>query len=113
EVCVGDKLLVRANDKARGLINGETLTVKAVRDGVITCKDGRKIDTQHFAQLAYGFAVTSHRSQSKTSDHVVVAAAALDAKSAYVACSRGRRSCVLHTPDKEALLARLPSGNRP
>lgn len=113
EVCAGDKLLVRANDKRRGLINGETITVKEVRDGVIVSTDGRDIDTRHFAQLAYGFAVTSYRSQSKTADHVVVAAARLDAKAAYVACSRGRKSCVLHTPDKEALMARLPSGDRP
>lgn len=113
EVCAGDKLLVRANDKGCGLINGETITVKEIRDGVVIGTDGRSIDTRYFAQLAHGFAVTSHRSQSKTSDHVVVAAATLDAKTAYVACSRGRKSCVLHTPDKDALMTRLPSGNRP
>jgi hypothetical protein len=29
-----------------------------------------------------------------------------------VACSRGRHTCTVHTPDKAALLDRLPSGNR-
>ncbi|WP_415909616.1 hypothetical protein [Oleiharenicola sp. Vm1] len=43
---------------------------------------------------------------------MVVAAARLDAKAAYVACSRGRSSCTLHTPDKNALIGGLPSGER-
>jgi len=56
--------------------------------------------------------VTSHASQSKTVEHVVVVAERLNAKAAYVACSRGRVSCVVHTPDKAALLDWLPNGNR-
>lgn len=112
DIAVGDKLLVRANDRSAGLINGQTLTVAAIRDGVIETTEGRRIDTRRFRQFTHGFAVTAHRSQSKTTDHVVVAAARLDAKSAYVACSRGRLSCAVHTPDKAALLGRLPSGTR-
>ena len=112
EVCAGDKVLVRANDRSAGLLNGEILTVTEIKDGVITMTDGRRIDTGQFKALAHGFAVTSHKSQSKTAEHVVVAAERLDAKSAYVACSRGRVSCSVHTPDKAALMARLPSGNR-
>ena len=112
EVCAGDKVLVRANDRSAGLLNGEILTVEKIKDGVITTTDGRKIDTVKFKALSHGFAVTSHKSQSKTAEHVVVAAERLDAKSAYVACSRGRISCAVHTPDKAGLLARLPSGNR-
>ena len=113
EVCPGDKLLVRANDRAAKLINGQTLNVTVVKDGIIRTAEGRNIDTGKFRQFGYGFAVTSHRSQSKTTDHVVVAAAQLNAKSAYVACSRGRLSCSVHTPDKTALLERLPEGTRP
>ena len=45
-------------------------------------------------------------------DHVVVAAERLTSKGAYVACSRGRRSCIIHTPDKARLMERLPEGNR-
>ena len=56
--------------------------------------------------------MTSHAAQSKTVDHVIVAAERLDAKAAYVACSRGRHTCTVHTPDKAALFDRLPSGNR-
>jgi hypothetical protein len=112
EVCEGDKVLVRANERSAKLLNGEILTVAEIKDGVITTVDGRKIDTGRVKALAHGFAVTSHKSQSKTAEHVIVAAERLDAKSAYVACSRGRVSCAVHTPDKVALMERLPSGNR-
>ncbi len=83
-----------------------------VRAGMIETADGRRIDSQRFGEFSHGFAVTSHASQSKTVDHVVVVAERLTAKAAYVACSRGRVSCVVHTPDKAALLDRLPNGNR-
>lgn len=112
EICTGDKILIRANDRATGLINGEVVSVAAMKDGVLTATDGRKIDTGRFKSLVHGFAVTSHKSQSKTADHVVVAAERLDAKAAYVSLSRGRLSCALHTPDKAELFARLPTGNR-
>jgi conjugative relaxase-like TrwC/TraI family protein len=112
EVCPGDKLLIRANAPAAKLINGQTLSVTAIKDGIIHTSEGRQIDSRKFRQFGYGFAVTSHRSQSKTTDHVVVAAARLDAKAAYVACSRGRLSCSVYTPDKAALLERLPEGTR-
>ena len=29
-----------------------------------------------------------------------------------MACSRGRKSCMVHTPDKARLIERLPEGNR-
>ncbi|MBT5903993.1 MAG: AAA family ATPase, partial [Opitutaceae bacterium] len=112
EVGEGDKILIRANDRSAGLKNGEVLQVAALESGKLLATDGRSIDTRMFKYFDHGFAVTSHKSQSKTAEHVVVAAAALDAKSTYVACSRGRRSCTLHTPDKEQLFDRLPEGNR-
>jgi conjugative relaxase-like TrwC/TraI family protein len=112
EVCDGDKVLIRANDRKAGLINGEVLSVAAIKDGGITFSDGRKVDARQFHALAHGFAVTSHKSQSKSAEHVIVAAERLDAMSAYVACSRGRLSCTVHTPDKESLMGRLPDGTR-
>jgi len=86
--------------------------VAGVRAGMIETADGRRIDSRRFGEFSHGFAVTSHASQSKTVEHVVVVAERLNAKAAYVACSRGRESCVVHTPDKAALLDRLPNGNR-
>jgi hypothetical protein len=42
----------------------------------------------------------------------IIAAERLTSKGAYVACSRGRKSCIVHTPDKARLIERLPEGNR-
>jgi conjugative relaxase-like TrwC/TraI family protein len=112
EVAPGDRLLIRANDRGSGVLNGEVVTVAGVEAGIIEMADGRRIDSRRFGGFAHGFAVTSHASQSKTVEHVVVAAERLTAKAAYVACSRGQVSCVVHTPDKTALLDRLPDGNR-
>jgi hypothetical protein len=45
---------------------------------------------------------------------VIVAARELDAKAAYVSCSRGRERSSVFTPDLEHLRQRLPrSGDRP
>jgi hypothetical protein len=112
EVAGGDRLLIRANDRRSGVLNGEIVTVEHIEAGVIQTTDGRRIDSRRFGEFSHGFAMTSHASQSKTAEHVVVAAERLNAKAAYVACSRGRVSCVVHTPDKTALLDRLPDGNR-
>ncbi len=112
EVATGDKLLVRANDKRLGLVNGQVLTVERIAgDRSITTCEGITIPAG-FRQWCHGYVVTSHKAQGRTCEHVVVAAERLDAKAAYVACSRGRSSCVVHTPDKERLLARLPERSR-
>jgi conjugative relaxase-like TrwC/TraI family protein len=112
EIAAGDRLLVRANDRGARVFNGEIVSVARIDSGVIHTTDGRWIDTRRFRALTHGFAVTSHAAQSKTVEHVVVAARQLNAKSAYVACSRGKVSCALHTPDKAVLFERLPAGNR-
>jgi hypothetical protein len=112
ELVPGDKVLVRANHKSLGLINGHVLTVDRIEpDQTITTREGVHIPAS-FNQWCHGYVVTSHKSQGRTCEHVIVAAEKLDAKAAYVACSRGKRSCTVHTPDKERLLDRLPEGNR-
>jgi len=68
--------------------------------------------SSNFRQWCHGYVVTTHKAQGWTADHVVVAAERLTFKGAYVACSRGRRSCIVHTPDKARLMERLPEGNR-
>ena len=112
EVAAGDRLLIRANDRSAGFLNGEIITVQEIESGRIWATEGRLIDRRRFREFEHGFAVTSHAAQSKTVEHIVVAAARLNAKAAYVACSRGQVSCVVHTPDKTALLDQLPDGNR-
>ncbi len=115
EIAVGEKLLVGANDKQAGLINGEIWDVRKVNeDGSIEISQLKEIQKQKvtvnatipagFRSLNHGYVVTSHKSQGLTKDHVIVGAARLDRKAGYVSTSRGRKSCVVHTPDKEELL---------
>jgi len=105
EVSPGDKILLQANDRKNGLINGKIAIVESVQtDGTIVMKDGLVVPST-YRQFTHGYVVTSHKSQGKTADHVVVAATKLDEKAAYVATSRGRMSCFIHTPDKNHLLA--------
>jgi hypothetical protein len=112
DVCLGDKILIRANARPLGLVNGQVLTVdKFEIGGALHTREGVTVPAG-FKQWTHGYVVTSHKAQGRTSDSVVVAAARLDAKSSYVACSRGRKMCSVHTPDKEALMAHLPEGNR-
>jgi AAA domain len=112
EVAPGDKVLIRTNDRRLGLLNGQVLTISEVApDGALRTKEGVFIPAE-FRQWCHGYVVTSHKAQGWTADHVVVAAERLTAKGAYVACSRGRRSCIVHTPDKARLMERLPEGNR-
>ena len=112
EVATGDKVLIRANRKRLGLINGQVLTVRHVEaDGSLATSEGVTIPPT-FRQWCHGYVVTSHKAQGRTCEHVIVAAERLDAKAAYVACSRGRLSCSVHTPDKQRLLERLPEGSR-
>jgi conjugative relaxase-like TrwC/TraI family protein len=100
EVGVGDRLLIRANHRGGRLLNGEIVTVRAISGCRLHLTDQRVIDSAKFREFTHGYAVTSHASQGMTVDHVIVAAARLDAKAAYVACSRARHTCTLHTPDK-------------
>jgi conjugative relaxase-like TrwC/TraI family protein len=115
EVAVGDKLLVRENQERAGLINGEVLTVSGFeKDGGIATLEGKNIPANCRA-LTHGYALTSYKAQGRTADHVIVAAGQMDSKTCYVACSRGRESCTVHTPSTENLLNHLPpskSGDR-
>jgi hypothetical protein len=66
-----------------------------------------------FRDFCHGYVVTSHKAQGRTHQAVILAAAEVDAKAAYVACSRGRQRCSIFTPDLEHFLRGLPrSGDR-
>lgn len=107
-----DRILIRANRRRLGLVNGQVLTVKGVEtDGSISTEEGVTIP-RSFKEWCHGYVVTSHKSQGRTCEHVIVAAEMLDAKAAYVACSRGKSTCNVHTSDKDRLMSRLPEGSR-
>ena len=108
ELCEGDLIQFRVNLKANKIYNGTLARVSADPGKVeILYSDGRPrklIDMpENYAAFDYGWVTTSHKSQGRTAENVVVAAESLDRKAFYVALSRGRREMSLHCPDKEHL----------
>ena len=102
EVSPGDKILIRANDKRLGLTNGQVLTVSGIApDGALQTKEGQRV-LADFRQWCHGYVVTSHKAQGWTADHVAIAAESFTSKGAYVACSRGRKSCICTYPGQGA-----------
>src|SRR5688572_8783435 len=75
-------------------------------------REGAVIGSQ-FRHFCHGYVVTSHKSQGRTHTSVILAAEEVDAKAAYVSCSRGRERCSVFVPDLTHFLKRLPrSGDR-
>jgi conjugative relaxase-like TrwC/TraI family protein len=110
KVTAGDWLLLQANH-GKDFINGERVQVKAVQDGRIALADGRTLPTG-FNTFTHGYAVTSHSSQGKTVDEVLLVAssksfAAVNREQFYVSISRGRERVHVFTDDSELLARRV------
>jgi hypothetical protein len=79
------------------------------RSGDLRLDNGWVI-SREFGHLHHGYAVTSHASQGKSVDHVLVAMnatsamAAGSAEQAYVSISRGRLGVTIYTDSREAVL---------
>lgn len=107
-VATGEVLLLGANDKKRGLYNGQRAEVRRVNpDRSITLLDGRTIPPS-FRTFTAGYCVTSHASQGRTVDHVFVAVDSRTLQAAhlnqfYVSCSRGREQVRVYTDSVEFL----------
>ncbi|GMV71851.1 MAG: conjugative relaxase [Leptolyngbya sp. PLA2] len=112
-VAPGDVVRVTRNGKtANGrhrLNNGALYTVKRFdRAGNLVLTNGWRI-AKDYGHLAHGYCTTSHASQGRTVDHVLIAqsSASFPASSrqqAYVSVSRAREHATLYTDDKDALL---------
>ena len=76
EVALGDRLRITENGMARDgsrLFNGATYEVKGfAEDGGIILSNG-KVLAPDFGAIAHGYCTTSHSSQGKTVDHVLIA----------------------------------------
>ena len=108
ELCAGDLIQFRVNLKQKKIYNGTLARMSTVPGKIeILYSDGtvrELIDMpEHYAAFDYGWVTTSHKSQGRTAENVVVAAESLDRKAFYVALSRGRNEMSLHCPDKEHL----------
>jgi hypothetical protein len=109
KVAAGDWLLLQAN--APGVVNGERVQVREISGGRITLADGRTLPGS-FNAFTHGYAVTSHSSQSKTVDDVLLVASsrsfgAVNREQFYVSISRGRERVQVFTDDTELLARRL------
>jgi hypothetical protein len=109
-VAAGDWLLLQANH-GKEFINGERVQVREIRGGRITLADGRVLPAE-FNAFTHGYAVTSHSSQSKTVDEVLLVAssksfAAVNREQFYVSISRGRERVHIFTDDAELLARRV------
>lgn len=117
ELAPGDRVLIRQNHRSAGLVNGAVLTLESRQpSGAWRARDSSGVEKEipdDFRAFTHGYAVTSHKSQGRTCDEVIVCAARLDAKAAYVAFSRARQRAAGYTPDKAALFAALPETQRP
>ena len=110
KVAAGDWLLLQANH-GREFINGERVQVRRFEDGGIALADGRVLPAG-FNTFTHGYAVTSHSSQSKTVDEVLLVAssksfAAVNREQFYVSISRGRERVHVFTDDAELLARRV------
>ena len=107
-VAVGERLLLQGNRKADGLFNGQIVTVEAIHPDGSLRVDGRRTIAPDFRAFTYGYCVTSHASQGRTVDHVLIAvnsetAVAANLSQFYVSASRGREQVQIYTDDLDFL----------
>ena len=112
ELCQGDLIQFNVNVKHRKIYNGGIARITDDPNKVMLLySDGRErglVDLpEDYTAFKYGWVTTSHKSQGRTAENVVVAAQALDRKAFYVALSRGRKNMALHCPEKEFLKQQL------
>lgn len=110
KVALGDWLLLQGN-RGKDFINGERVQVREIRDGRITLTDNRILPAG-YNTFTHGYAVTSHSSQGKTVDEVLLVAssksfAAVNREQFYVSISRGRERVHVFTDDTELFARRV------
>ena len=111
-LAVGDRVRVtknaRAADTGKRLDNGSLHHVAGFTAGGGVRLDSGAVLPTAFGHLAHGYVLTSHASQGKTVDRVLIAASSLSFRAAsreqfYVSVSRGRERATVFTDDTAAL----------
>lgn len=112
QLAVGDSVRITANGKTKNgehrLNNGSVYTVERFTpDGDIVINKDWVIG-RNWGNIASGLVVTSHASQGRTVDRVLIAMGeqslpAIGKEAAYVSVSRGREQAVVYATDKEEL----------
>lgn len=108
----GDKLRITANGKSnegKHLFNGSVFQVEGFDpEGQIQLSNGSTI-APDFGHFNLGYVSTSHASQGKTADQVIISQSSATFKASsleqfYVSVSRGREAVSIYTDDKAHLL---------
>lgn len=108
----GDKIRITGNGKTlegKHIFNGNLYGVKGFdKSGNIKLSNGATL-SKDFGNFTHGYVVTSHASQGKTVDKVIISQSSLSSKAAsqeqfYVSVSRGKEEIAIYTDDKEELL---------
>ena len=112
DIAKGDKIRVTGNGKSLEgvhLFNGSTFYINGFdRQGNIKLSNGCKL-SKEFGHFTSGYVVTSHSSQGKTADKVIISQSSLSGRASsmeqfYVSVSRGRNSVSIYTGNKQQLL---------
>ena len=101
---VGDQIRVIAGFREGKHVfkNNDIAQVRDVTDTELVLHDGRRM-RRDGARIDQGVCITSHASQSRTVDQVVVLPDGADAKGWYVSLSRARYAMHVYTRDKAEL----------
>jgi hypothetical protein len=104
QVSVGDQIRVTAGfrEGKNAFKNNDIAKVGDVTDSELVLHDGRRM-RRDGARIDQGVCITSHASQCRTVDQVVVLPDGADAKAWYVSLSRAREAMHVYTRDKAAL----------
>jgi len=117
----GDKIRITGNGKAtdgKHLFNGTFYNVNGFdKKGNIQLSNGSVL-TKDYGHISLGYVMTSHASQGKTVDKVIISQSSMSFRASskeqfYVSVSRGRQSVAIYTDDKIDLLRAISqSGER-
>jgi hypothetical protein len=101
---VGDQIRVTAGFREGKNVfkNNDVAQVREVTDTELVLHDGRRM-RRNGARIDQGVCITSHASQCRTVDQVVVLPDGADAKGWYVSLSRARDAVHVYTRNKAAL----------
>ena len=104
QVSVGDQIRVTAGFREGKNVfkNNDVARVREVTDSELVLHDGRRM-RRDGARIDQGICITSHASQCRTVDQVVVLPDGADAKAWYVSLSRARGAMHVYTRDKAEL----------
>src|ERR1700736_5282961 len=104
QVSIGDRIRVTGGfrEGKNAFKNNDIAEVREITNTELVLHDGRRM-RRNGARIDQGVCITSHASQCRTVDQVVVLADGSDAKAWYVSLSRAREAMHVYTRDKAAL----------